>query len=356
MLLWILSLAIAACVELSVGMLLLHGWRARRRRARAEAIGELSMAFARHVTGRLSAVELRAKIAAVPDDAFWQTLENYADTVSGDEWARIANVVSRIPNVHHEVRRLRHRAPWRRALAVRHLGMLSVAAPVERLREAMAGGPMIVTLTAALALARLRDRAALRWLLAHPAATERQDRRILTAVLKRFGPEFVPELRDALRPGSPETRIGIATIEVLGIFGDRGSREPLEAILRGGAVESRTSAARALGAIRLPEALPALLAALSDPDWPVRAQAARSLGALELDGAVETLAEAACDASWWVRRNVAYALARLGARGLDQLLRVSQLSSDRYAREMSVEVLQMLEWERRSRGGISRVE
>lgn len=355
-LLWILSLSIAACVELGLGMLVVHAVLRRRRRARGKAMSRLSLAFARYATGSKSAAELAAEISAVPSDALWETLEDFADAVSGDEWSRVAKVVCTLPNVHQEIRNLEHGAAWRRALAARHMGMLADAAPFDRLRAAMQRGPVIVTLTAALALARLRDREALRWLLAHPGATRGQDRHRLTALLKRFGPEFVPELRAALAGGSCETQIGLATIETLGIFGDTGSREQLEHILRSGSIEARTSAGRALGAIRAPESSAALCAALEDADWHVRAQAARSLGELDSDESVVALSRSTSDSSWWVRRNTAYALARLGERGLDELLRLSQFSPDRYVREMTVEVLQMLEWDRRSRGGIARVE
>lgn len=356
LLLWILSLAFAACLEFAAGMLIYHAWRARRLRRLTREVAALSLAFARHATGQMSVEDLRERIRATPEDAFWETLESYADAVSGDEWTRIVNVVRELPRVEREIRRLGHRAPWRRALAIRHLGMLSIAAPLERLRQAMTEGPMVVTLTAALALARLRDREALCWLLSHPEATRRQDRHRLTALLKRFGPEFVPEVRAALADGSCETQIGLAMIEVLGIFADAGSRPRLEDILRTGGVEARTSASRALGAIRAPESAAALCEALRDTDWRVRAQAARSLGELESHDAVDALSRATSDSSWWVRRNTAYSLARHGERGMEVLLRLSQLSPDRYVREMTIEVLQMLEWDRRSRGGIARVE
>jgi HEAT repeat protein len=353
---WILSLAFAAFIELGLAMIVIHAWRRRSIRVRGEAMGRLSLAFARYGTGSTSAAELCAKIDRVSAKEFWETLENYADAVSGNEWSRLAYVVSQLPKVRQEARNLSHRDAWRRALAARHMGMLSVAAPLDRLRAAMVGGPMIVTFTAALALARAHDREALRWLLAHPKATQSQDRHRLTALLKRFGPEFAAELRESLDRGTDEHQIGLATIEVLGIFRDEESRERLEAILRQAGLEARASAARALGAIGSGDSVPALCEALKDPDWRVRAQAASSLGAAPFDSAVEPLLLATSDSSWWVRRNTAYALARHGEPGLDALLRLSQLSPDRYVREMSVEVLQMLEWESVSHGGLSRVE
>ena len=353
---WILSLGLAAGLGLGVAMLVLHAWRKRHLRLRAEATGSLSMAFARYATGSTSAAELAARVSGAPAEAFWQTLENYADAVSGDEWTKVASVVSRTPHVQHELRNLEHRTAWRRAIAARHIGMLSLDAPLERLRTAMERGPMMVTFTAALALARLHDRQTLVWLLEHPQATDGQDRHRLTALLKRFGREFVADLRNALIGCSQDSTIALAAIETLGIFRDLDSRELLEQFVRESGLEARASAARALGALRSPASAPVLCRALDDPAWQVRAQAARSLGDVRSDIAIEPLARATSDSSWWVRRNTAYSLARQGERGLDELLRLSQLSPDRYVREMTVEVLQMLEWDRRSRGGIARVE
>lgn len=356
MLWWILGLAMAAWLGLGVAMLVLHGWRKRRQRVRGEAMAALSLAFARYATGSTSAVELSAQVSGVPADAFWQTLENYADAVSGDEWNKVASVVSQVPRVQDEVRNLEDRAAWRRALAARHIGMLSMNAPLDRLRAAMDRGPMIVTFTAALALARLHDREALVWLLEHPAATHGQDRHRLTALLKRFGREFVADLRNTLIGCSGDRTIGLAAIETLGIFRDLDSRELLEVLLRESGLEARASAARALGALRSPASVPVLCRALEDPAWQVRAQAARSLGAVRSDDAIEPLTRATSDSSWWVRRNTTYALARHGEAGLKALLSLSQMSPDRYAREMAVEVLQMLEWDRHSHGGLARVE
>jgi HEAT repeat protein len=207
-----------------------------------------------------------------------------------------------------------------------------------------------------LSLARLRDREALVWLLAHPEATDRQDRHQLTALLKRFGRSFASELRAALAGRTDESRIRLAAIDALGIFRDQESRELLESVLREPGLEARAAAARALGAMRSSASVPALCQALRDPAWPVRAQAARALGAIGSDDAVEPLSRATSDASWWVRRNTAYALARHGETGLEALLQLSQLSPDRYVREMTVEVLQILEWDQRSHGGLARVE
>jgi hypothetical protein len=110
-----------------------------------------------------------------------------------------------------------------------------------------------------------------------------------------------------------------------------------------------------LGGIADPESLGALCEALGDPAWQVRAQAARALGGLGAPGAIAALAPYLRDASWWVRRNAAYALGSLGVAGQAELSAIAAGSDDRFARGAAGEVLQALEWDRESPGGVSRV-
>ena len=101
------------------------------------------------------------------------------------------------------------------------------------------------------------------------------------------------------------------------------------------------AAARALGRLGMGEAIPALVMALTDERWPVRAMAAQALGRLSATPAVEALCECVGDRSWWVRHHAAYALLGLGEEGRDALCELAARASDRYAREMAREALEM---------------
>jgi HEAT repeat protein len=89
------------------------------------------------------------------------------------------------------------------------------------------------------------------------------------------------------------------------------------------------------------EAIPALVMALADENWPVRAMAAQALGRLSATPAVEALSACVGDRSWWVRHHAAYALVNLGEEGRDALCELAARSDDRYAREMAREALDM---------------
>ena len=90
------------------------------------------------------------------------------------------------------------------------------------------------------------------------------------------------------------------------------------------------------------ESIPALMRALDDTEWAVRAQAARALGTLHASPAVEPLAARVADPSWWVRHHAAHALAAIGGEGHDVLCELIAHSHDPYARDMAREALDAL--------------
>ncbi len=344
-----LTLLVAGCV---VG---LHAVIHRRERNAARDGQRLAMEFARFLAWQSDPPALRRAARTVRPAVFWSALEAFTDNIVGREWRRLSGVISDLPEVHRERMRLGAHSAWRRALAARHLGLLDARNVRAPLRQAMARGPTLVTVSAALALARMRDIPALVWLIEHPAATEALGRHRLTALLKRFGPRVQGVLRRAVRHVRNGAPIHLAAIGVLGLRRDPRQHRLLEQVLRQGALEARIAAARALGGIGAQLSVPVLCEALRDPAWQVRSQAARALGALSAEGAVLALEATLRDRSWWVRRHVAYALADLGPVGLQVLQRVATWDRDRYAREMAAEVLQALAWEHESPGGVSRV-
>jgi HEAT repeat protein len=80
--------------------------------------------------------------------------------------------------------------------------------------------------------------------------------------------------------------------------------------------------------------VPVLVRLLADTDWRVRAQAARALGALRVRDAVDPLAAAVRDRAWWVRYRAALALAQVGDRGRTVLRAIAD-GEDALARDMA---------------------
>jgi HEAT repeat protein len=336
-------------------VLLWHRWSTLREARVARESHLLALGFARVLSGQLDAAQLRRAATDASRPVFWAAVGTFADSIAGDEWLRLSAELRGLEHVRRERIRLERGRAWPRALAARHLGMLDDPANREPLRQAMARGPWTVTLTAALALARIQDHAALVWLLDHSDALARLSRPQLVALIKRFGRESLPTLRFGLAAADFERPSGLAAIDVLGLWRDSESRLPLEELLHSGGLELRIAAARALGSIADPESSGPLRAALRDPSWQVRAQAARALGSLGAAGAIHELARCLRDPSWWVRRNSAHAIGALGARGRASLRAIAARSDDAFARSAASEVLQALTWERESPGGVTRV-
>jgi HEAT repeat protein len=351
------AFVVGTLVTLIVAAAVLH-WHYWNKRCVAEVdrkASALALEFARFLQNDARRGELRTHAAAASREVLWGALDAFSNNIEGEEWRVLSRELADLPGVTREIGMLGHRAAWRRALAARHLGLIHAYDSIPRLRHAMEGGPTSVTLAAALALARLEHLPALEWLLEHSTATSDCGRYQLVALLKRFGTGGNTALRHALFAETIETPIQLAAIELLGLRRDLHARRRLEDLLLAESVETRIAVTRALGRIGAARSLPALQDALGDPAWQVRAQASRALGELNVKFSAPRLAPLLRDPSWWVRRNSAYALADLGRAGRATLARLAREDTDPFARDMAREVLQALDWEAESPGGITRV-
>ena len=320
------------------GAWLVRTVKRRERALRRHGVAELARELRAFLRGRRGARAVAELAASAEAGAFWAALETL--DARGRDRRRLSRALARCEHLTDERRALRDDSPWRRELAARRLGLLRSDASRRALRRALARGPALVTLAAAGALARDRDGAALRWLIAHPQALARRTPRALAALLRAFGRGARPLLIEALNAGRLEPALERAAIETLGLAGDRDASGTIERRLQSDDLELRVAAARALGRLRDRDSVPALLVLLADPEWQARAHAAWALGQMRDLETVEALAERLTDRAWWVRRHAAYALDRLGARGRTALQWTARHSSDPYARDMASEVLE----------------
>jgi len=275
----------------------------------------------------------------VDEQSFWAALESLAAGPSLAPRRRLGALLRRNPHALAERRALRDDSPWRRELAARRLGLVATQASRRALRRGMVRGPEPVTLAAALALARLRDRSALRWVLAHPGSFARRTPRARVALLRAFGRGALPVVAEVLEKGASDARMERAMIETIGLGGLRAAAPAIERRLAAEDVDVRVAAVRALGRLKSAGFAPALVARLADPEWAVRAQAARALGLAGDATAVEPLASCLTDRAWWVRRHAAYALLALGEAGMRALRGAAAASPDPYARDIASEAL-----------------
>jgi hypothetical protein len=333
-----LALAVVlACIALGIFAVRMHQLRQVRRSRRR--VGWFMSRCEALLRGEITDAELRRDTAGTPEGEFWTALERLSLRWRRHEWRRLSRALAHASAVTDERRALRDDSPWRRVLATRRLALVRSRAGRSALRRALVRGPELVTHAAALALARYRDIAALRWLLAHPGRIARRPRLALQALLRGFGPRGRAELVAALERGIDDAWVERATMESLGLLGEATARAALERRLGSADVNVRVAAVRALGRIRAIESGTLMLAALRDPEWPVRAHAARALGRARVALATEALAARLTDPVWWVRHHAAYALAELGDEGRAMLRAVAATSPDPYARDIAREAL-----------------
>jgi len=345
-------------LEMACGVAIWHAIVLRRAARNRGAGDALALEFARFLCEGLDPDRLRALVRKTRSGVFWAAVESFSDGIQGEQWSRLSAELRDLPEVARARADLGHPGSWVRARAARRLGMLEDRGPRDALFRAMKRGPREVSLSAALALARLGDLPSLEWLLLHPEILTGLSRMQLQGLIRRFGPAAVEPMRRVAAAGSTEAPLQLAALDALGHFRDEGSRAPLERLLAGGELESRIAAARALGLIAHPDSVTPLAHALRDPAWQVRALAARSLGSYGPAGApaIPALVARTRDLSWWVRRNAAFSLGRFGFRGQAALATVAGSDTDPYARGAAREVLQAIEWEAESPGGVTRVE
>jgi HEAT repeat protein len=201
--------------------------------------------------------------------------------------------------------RLRNARRWsEREYAAETLGLAGLAQAVPALVEALRDrheDEASVKSAAATALARLRDATAIPLLVHELVRVDEHSSRNVAEAIVGFGSMATPALLVLLvDPSQAAARVWAARI--LGRIGDSGAVDDLVARLSDRDDRLRMAAAEALGAIRDPRGLQALVrATLRDPAPQVRAHAAAAVAHIEGERAVDVLVAALADPDYATR-------------------------------------------------------
>jgi hypothetical protein len=139
------------------------------------------------------------------------------------------------------------------------------------------------------------------------------------------------------KPLSPE-KLGLL-VELVGAIPLRSLCQEINELAGHPEKEIRIKVARVFGRLLLPDSIQTLISLASDEAWEVQAQAIKSLGKLKDRGALDILTDSLFSSFWYVRYNAGYGLAEMGEEGIRRLKKVAAQQEDRYARDMSVMVL-----------------
>jgi HEAT repeat protein len=233
---------------------------------------------------------------------------------------------------------LTHRSPARRAAACRIAGRLGGPEAVPRLLERLGDPAPAVRCEAIRALGDLRAVETVDRIAAAIEAMGEWPNLLLVMALVRMGPESAARI-GALLATSGSPGMTKALLQVTGRIGVASDPALIRSLAAHPDPEVRVEAVRALGAVA-PDAESAAVcvAAMDDPEWPVRALAAWALGRVGDDRALARLERAMGDPAYWVRHHVATAMAALGARGEDALRR-GLVHDKPFVRDMAAQTL-----------------
>lgn len=310
-----------------------HGHRGRLR-------GRMTEQLAAFLTGDISEAAASAELG-VDRTAALDALVRVASAQAGAR-VRLAPLFRELGFVEQETSSLRHRNWARRLRAASNLGVMGERGVAPALVHALGDEMLDVRLAAARSLGQLPAPEAVESVLRALALPGELPLKLAADVVLEFGDAMVePLLAFLRRPRASTDAPALAVVAtVLGISRTTAAVPLLLETLADPEPELRVNAARALGLIGAPQALAALCALARDPVWQVRSAAAQALGRIGDTQAIPTLEGRLIDVAWWVRFNAAEALFQLGYAGRERLLETLALHRDRFARDVSLQVLE----------------
>jgi len=292
------------------------------------------------VTGRGETGQVVPELLRDPEKAL-ALLMDVSSHLEPDDRAKLHPLFAALP-LRADLRSELKNKKWERRLpAAERLGYLGDHGTVDELIAALRDEVLVVRFAAARSLVALRSAEAIEpILLAFDVPGELNERRT-AEILAAMGETAFAPLISVLRGDGDKYSDSVINVasRVLGMLRAPSAVEPLTALLGHRDFRVRLNAARSLGSIGDRAALPAVAALADDPAWEVRNAVMQSIGRLRGNEESQRLVKALGDEAWWVRFSAAQALFSLGQSGIEALKKAARENTDRYAREMSLQVL-----------------
>lgn len=293
------------------------------------------------ITGRATEADAASALRSDPEAALALLME-IAERLDPPARSRLDPLFASLDFAPREIAALKS-GKWEiRLQAAERLGYIGGPEAIRVLTAALGDDIFAVRFAAARSLAMLGDPVHVRPVLEAFDVPGEMNQRRVAEVLYDFGPRAtapllaVAENRDDI---FSNIVVGVA-VRVLGMLRAPEAVAPLTALLGSPEYRVRLNAVRALGQIGDRAALAGTVALCDDPAWEVRNMAVQALGKLRGVEHIPALVKALGDPAWWVRFSAGQALRALGAPGIDALRAAMTTSSDRFAAEMSRQLLQ----------------
>lgn len=310
--------------------------RAARFRREAEP---LITAF---LSGRTEAAPVIDVLNRTPEEALLLLME-ISERLEPARRHELRPLFSALPLVAGETDLLHHRRWEKRLRAVERLGFLGGASALLALREALGDEVLAVRFAAARSLAALDGADSIEPILVAFDLPGEMNQRRVSEVLFDFGPDAVDALLAVVanRDGRYSDPVVGVAVRVLGMLHAKAAAAATLPLLHNSEFRLRLGAVRTLGQLGDHSALPEVATLVrDDPSWEVRNAAVQALGKLNGTGHQALLVRSLSDDTWWVRYSAATVLHSMGAPGLEALRETMQHSTDRFARDISRQILE----------------
>lgn len=293
------------------------------------------------ITGRGSEQDTMSALQADPEEALALLME-IAGRLDPAARARLHPLFASLPLAPREIATLKSRKWEARLQAAERLGYMGDPAATRALSATLGDEILAVRFAAARSLAMLGDPAHVRPILEAFDVPGEMNQRRVAEVLHDFGPRATAPLLEVVKnkDGIFSDSVVDVAVRVLGMLRAPEAVVPLTALLKSPEYRVRLNAVRSLGQIGERAPLAEIAALCDDPAWEVRNMAVQAVGKLRGAQQIPALIKALGDPAWWVRYSAGQALCALGDPGIDALRTVMTTSSDRFAGDMSRQILQ----------------
>jgi HEAT repeat protein len=335
--------ALTAAAALLLAALLLLNWWHRRSDARAsrlrQSLAPMLAAWAEQVSAPAE-VEWLARLPRGDGRTVLVACLEALPGLAPDAAERVREAIRRSGLARREVTLLHHRSAARRIEGCRFAGRLGDPGAVPLLVERLRDRDPAVRREGIRALGELRAVETVGDIAEAIEAMGGWGNLLLVMALIRMGPASARRI-GVLLAASKSPAMTKALLQVTGRLGIATDPAMIRTLAGHPDPEIRVEAVRVLGAI-VPDGQTSsiCLAAMDDPEWPVRALAAWSLGRVGDERAIARLARAMGDPAYWVRQHAAEAMATLGERGAAALQRALE-DENPFVRDMAAQTLFM---------------
>ncbi len=293
------------------------------------------------ITGRGSEEDTVAALLTDPEEALALLME-IAGRLEPATRPRLHPLFASLPLAPREIAALKSRKWEVRLRAAERLGYMGDPQAPRALTTALGDEILAVRFAAARSLAMLGDPVHVRPIMEAFDVPGEMNQRRVAEILHDFGPRATAPLLAVVenKDGIFSDSVVDVAVRVLGMLRATEAVAPLTVLLKSPEYRVRLNAVRSLGQIGDRSTLADTAALCDDPSWEVRNMAVQALGKLRGEPQIPALVKALADSAWWVRYSAGQALCALGAPGIDALRNIMTTSPDRFAGEMSRQILQ----------------